>query len=853
MTTTAPLPPPGYASPAGSYDEMVAADGAVRPHWAPLAEALDAMGPAELARRQLEVVRLLEEDGVTYHPQSSALYRDDRWGLDPVPVLLSSQEWEQIETGLIERAELLNLVLDDIYGERDLVRRRILPPELVFGHEGFLRPCDGLRLPGHQQLFSYAADLTRDADGSWMVLADSTQTPSGFGYALENRSVTSRVFPSLYRDAHVHRLASFFRALRSALRDAAPPDVEDPRIVVLTPGPLSETAFEHAYLASTLGFPLVEGADLTVHRGGVWMRSLGRLEPVHVILRRVDAWYCDPLELKPDSHLGIAGLVEATRRHTVSVVNTLGSGVLENPGLLSFLPAVSEHLLGTPPLLRSVPTWWCGDDRNRRFVLENITRMVLKPASSSSGRAIFGWEQSTGQLDDLRRRITADPGAWVGQEQASFGSVPTLTADGLTPRRSVLRAFAVARRDSYVTLPGGLTRVAPSDDVTRISNQDGATSKDTWVLASEPERLTGFWLQPGPAVEAADPMASIPSRAAENLYWLGRYAERAEDTTRLLRAVYERRNDFQGSPTEAGVEALRALLTALTRVTASYPGFVGDSGLLASPGSELFSLVTDEARPGSLAHAARRLLDAAVAVRDQFSNDTWLVLSTIDRQFVDLQGPLVDPQASVQGALQGIMHSLLAMAGLGAESMVRDLGWRFMDAGRRVERSLMLVALLRATVTDLRESATDSLVLESVLTTAESIITYRRRYRSQAQLETLLDLLVLDPGNPRSLVFQLDHLAEDLSAVPVGTPGRLREEERLVLEAATMVRVADTAALARTEDNSRRHELDRWLAAIEDLVLRAGGAIERTHFVHVLPQWSLVGVDDPQPTDATWP
>ncbi len=852
MTTTQ-LPPSGYGAGEHSYDEMVATDGRLRPHWAPLAEALDGLGPAELARRQLEAVRLLDEDGVTYHPHGASPHREQRWGLDPVPVLLSSQEWSRIEAGLTERAELLNMVLDDLYGERDLLRRRVLPPEVVYGHDGFLRPCHGLRLPGNQQLFCYAADLVRDAHGGWLVLGDRAQAPSGFGYALENRSVTSRVFPSLYREAHVHRLALFFRALRSALREAAPPHVDDPRIVVLSPGPFSETAFEHAFLASTLGFPLVQGSDLTVHHGGVWMRSLGRLEPVHVILRRVDAWYCDPVELMPSSRLGVAGLVEATRRQTVSVVNTLGSGALENPGLMAFLPAISHHLLGHAPLLPSIPTWWCGDDDSLGFVLDNLDRMVLKPIAGEAGRAVFGWEQSTGHLDELRRRIQSRPHVWVGQEEAPFGSVPTLTPDGLAPRRSVLRTFAVARRDSYVILPGGLTRVAPSADAARLSNQEGATSKDTWVLASEPESLTGFWLQTGPAVEATDPMASIPSRAAENLYWLGRYAERAEDTTRLLRAVYDRRSDFQGSPHEAGVAALRTLLMTLTHVTGTYPGFVGSADELGSPGPELFRLVTDEVRAGSLAYTVRRLLDAAVAVRDQFSNDTWLVLSTLDRQFIDLQGPLPDPQAAVQGALQGVMQSLLAMSGLGAESMVHDLGWRFMDTGRRLERSLLLLSLLRATVTMVHGTASDSLVLESVLTAADSIITYRRRYRSQAQLETLLDLLVHDGGNPRSLLFQLDRLSEDLAAIPPGDPGRLREEQKLVLDAATTARLGDTAALAVTGPDGNRDELDRWLAHVEGLLRQAATAIESGHFVHTLPQHSLVGNGDRHPAEPSWP
>ena len=851
-TSTAGTPLAGYAVPVGCVDEMIGPDGLVREQWAHLAESLEELGLAELARRQREASRLLEEDGVTYHAYGSALRGAPRWGLDPVPVLLGSQEWADIEAGVIERAELLNLVLDDLYGERDLIRRGLLPPGAVFAHAGFLRPCDRIVLPGSQQLFSYAVDLVRGADGDWQVLSDRTQTPSGFGYALENRTVTSRVFPSLYRDAHVHRLAPFFRSLRSALQDAAPRDVDDPRIVVLTPGPFNETAFEHAFLASHLGYPLVEGADLTVRDGRVWMRTLGRLEPVHVILRRVDAWYCDPLELKPDSHLGVTGLLEACRRGTVSVVNTIGSGVLENPALFAHLPALSEHLLGRSLRLSSLPTWWCGDDDARRYVLAHLPELVLKPIARAPGTAsVFGWELSGDELVELRDRIDAQPCEWVGQAQATPAMTPSLVSGALVPRRAVLRAFAVARHDSYVTMPGGLTRVADGPDVLRISNQTGALSKDTWVLASEPERLTGFWLHSGPAVEAADPRASLPSRAAENLFWLGRYAERAEDTTRLLRAAYDRRNDFQGSANDAGVASLRAILAALTTVTTTHPGFVGDGAptRLSSPGAELYSLVVDEDRPGTLAHAVRRLLDAAYAVRDQLSGDTWLVVSTLDRDLHALRGPLADPQAAVQMALQRVMASLLALSGLEGESMVRDLGWCFLDAGRRLERAAQLVALLKATVVESRGTATDSLVLESTLTAAESIITYRRRYRSHAQLETVLDLLLLDAGNPRSLVFQLERLVADLGGIPAGSPLRLRADQKLALEALTAVRLADTVALAMPDADGRRTDLDRFLSDVEVALLAAADATDRAHFVHLPQQWSLVGLNRPAVAD----
>jgi uncharacterized alpha-E superfamily protein len=392
-------------------------------------------------------------------------------------------------------------------------------------------------------------------------------------------------------------------------------------------------------------------------------------------------------------------------------------------------------------------------------------------------------------------------------------------------------------------MPGGLTRVAPNRGNSRISNQDGAIAKDTWVLASEPERLTGFWLQSGPAVEGIDPMSSIPSRAAENLWWLGRYAERAEAVTRLLRTVHDRRNDFQGSTNPAGVESLRALLAALTRSTGTYPGFVGDGSQerLDAPERELLDLVVNYKRPGALAHAVRSLIDAAYAVRDQLSRDTWLVVGPLDRAISELSGSADDKQQHVQAALQQVMQSLLALGGLGIESMVRDLGWRFMDAGRRIERSIQLLSLLRSTVTLAHGTATDSLVLESVLSAAESIITYRFRYRSQAQLETLLDLLLLDPGNPRSLAYQLDRLTDDLDALPIPSERRLREEQQLVLEASTALRLADLATLAVEKEDGQRSALDAFLGTIQDRLVQAADAVDRAHFTHVVPVFSLVG------------
>ncbi|MEA2843855.1 MAG: hypothetical protein QOJ69_1526 [Actinomycetota bacterium] len=821
------------------YDEMLTPEGRVREHWTHAGRVIDELGLDELNLRHRETRRLLDDDGVTYNVYGDDSSTPTPWALDPLPVLLSSQEWSELERAVVQRAQLLNLVLADLYGRRDLLRRGLLPAQVVFAHPGFLRQCDGVRLPGSQQLFTSAVDLVRDAGGRYTVLADKTQAPSGAGYALENRIVVSRVFSGMYGDAQVHRLAPFFRMLRTALQVIAPPAADDPRIVVLTPGPASETAFEHAYLASYLGYALVEAADLTVRDGRVWLRSLGRLEPVDVILRRTDAMFCDPLELRGDSVLGVPGLVEASRLGTVSIVNTLGSGVIENPGLLPYLPGLAEHLLGQQLVLPSVPTWWCGDAQGRSHVLAHLDRLVVKPIARGLGATVLPSELSNGGRDDLRRRIEARPEIWVGQEHVEMASAPALGASGLEARRSVLRAFAVARHDSYAAMPGGLTRIAPSSNGSRISNQTGALSKDTWVLASEPEKLSGFWLQPGPPVSAIDPAASMSSRAAENLFWMGRYAERAEAVARLLRTVHDRRNEFQHSPNPAGAETLQVLLGSLTRLTSTYPGFsgVGAADRLASPDAELLALVVDEDRPGTLAYAVHRLLAAAHTVRDQLSTDTWMVVGNLERDILGLRTAPSGRQSVVVHTLGQIMQSLLAFSGLAGESMVRDPGWRFMDAGRRIERGVQLASLLQATVTAERGTATDSLLLESALIAAESIITYRRRYRSHAQLETILDLLVLDADNPRSLAYQVDRLAEDVHHLPAPHQGaRLSRPERVVLETTTALRLADTAALAVPGPNGTRPDLDGFLDRIIGLLRRTSDAIDEESFVRSLPQ-----------------
>lgn len=863
-----------YQAQAGSRDEMLTADGAVRPAWQPMADLLGSVDLRELRQRQAEAVRLLEDDGVTYHVPGTG--ERLRWQLDPLPMVLSAADWGAIESGVIQRAELLNLVLADLYGPRRLLREGLIPPQVVLGNPGFLRPLHGQRLPTRQQLFTYAADIIRGAPGEPVVLTDRTQAPSGAAYALQNRVVTSRVYSQLHRASHVQRLAPYFRALRQGLQEVAPRGVTLPRTVLLTPGSRNETAFEHAFLAARLGVSLVEGGDLKVQGGRVWLRSLGHLEPVDVILRRQDQEWCDPLELRRDSLIGVPGLVEVVRAGAVSVVNSLGSAAVENPALQAFLPAIAQALLGQPLRLGGVRTLWLGQPAAAAEVLAALRGWVIKPIhrDGAADRAAFTATMAEAQLAALRARIVADPARWVAQAVLAPATAPALTAGGLVPRGTMLRTFAVASGDSYTVMPGGMTRVAPESGVVGLT--PGSVTKDTWVLAGRPEPMTGFWME-GIDGDPVSPESTMPSRAAENLYWLGRYAERAEGVARLLREVEDRRTEFTDSPVAAGTACVVALLQALTHVTTTYPGFtgVGAAARIADPDPELDALAGDDTRPGTLAHAVRSLLDAVDAVRDLLSGDTWLVvvdlqrlvtlaepsgrrrpegrdavvtrrptLDTVEpggagvaRRGEDVRSPVTDTAR--------ILHGLLAIQGLAAENMVRDAGWRFMDAGRRLERALQVLALLRAITAVVRDTAADSLVLESVLRVAESIITYRRRYRSRAQIGTLLDLLLLDPDNPRSLTYQLDLLAEDLRLLPGHPgPGRVTASERAVLEASTALRVADTQALSATV-GSRRPDLDDFLGHLHALLVRAGQDIDAAHFTHLKRQRAMGSAGGP--------
>lgn len=826
-----------YRPLSGHFDEMLGAEGGVRPHWQYLVEALGSLGAGVLHERRDEAQRQLNQSGVTYTVHGDPSGRERPWTLDPLPMLVSSAEWHEIEGGLMQRAELMNLIFKDLYGPQELIRRGILPAEAVYAHSGFLRACHPLDPRLTYPLSMYAVDLVRGPDGRIWVLSDRTQSPSGAGYALVNRITMARVLPSLFRDSHVHRLALFFQNLRGSLAACSPRPGDEPRIVVLTPGPLNETYFEHAYLASYLGYTLARGDDLTVQGGRVWLRSMRRLEQVDVILRRVDDHFCDPLELRPDSRLGVTGLVQAVRSGTVAVVNPLGASLLENPALNAFLPAIARHLLGQELKLPSAASWWCGQRRELNHVLANLDKLVIKPIYRASGAPpLFGGNLTRKARERLAERIRARPMRYVGQEQLDFSVVPTLVDAGLEARRAVLRSFLVARDDGYAVMPGGLTRVAAVQDSFVVSNQAGGVSKDTWILASEPEKQVSLLPQGLQRASVANLHGDLPGGTADNLFWFSRYAERAEQGARLMRTVlhvYRNALEYRDPLDRA---CLDVLLQVLTQVTASYPGFVGPQGEAArsEPVPELLNLILDTQHDASLSANLWALLGTAYAVRDRVSGDTWRVINVIRTKLEAMQRRSRTELGDIEDDLDELITSLVALSGFAQESMLRGQAWLFLDIGRRLERGQQLCRLLRAATVNVLQQGLESALLDAVLAGTESTMAYRRGYHDSPSCEPALTLLLLDESNPRSLAFQLHTLQGHMQLLPGEEDRRQQSEQAHPLsEALGRLRMAEPSVLIEGDAAGQRAALNSLLDGFDRLLRETANGLRRDYFTDV--------------------
>jgi uncharacterized circularly permuted ATP-grasp superfamily protein/uncharacterized alpha-E superfamily protein len=786
IDTPRTLGPASYVPPMGRFDELLDETGAVRPHWEAMVKTWSTLGASEIVRRQAVAERLLVAEGAGH------VFHDDRemgmsWGLDPVPYVIGATDWRAIEHGLAQRTRILDAVLDDLYGPRRLLLDGVIPTAAVMGSRAYQLAAVGVAA-ARPRLMLYAADLVRDSSGQWLLLRDHTDAPTGCGYALMNRTVLSRLYPEAFRHLGVSPLSGWFADLRTALSAVAPAAVTGPRTILLGPKPQRPGFVEASYLATHLGYHLASSGDLITRGGRVWLRTLGGLEQIDVVFRRLADTNSDPLELGPSGAGGVTGLMQAVREGNVGVANSLGSGVADRLWLQPFLEAAARHLLGETLELASVDTWWCGDRDRLAAVKANPEAFVFHDTDPvSPAPSAFGGRLTDAATLDWLDRLTAAPHRYVVQPKIEFASTPVAVDGQLRSGTASIRVQTVRIGDEAIVLPGGHGRhVAPGR---LVINSSDAYGKDVWVLTDPTvQRVdTGSAIARRTRLPQIDLRDSLPTRSAEALFWLGRNAERAEAATRTARLVIARAG---GDPVLLASPWLGHAIAALRAVSGGRPAEgephpeVEGADALAT---EVAAALDD--RSGAVANSLKHLSANAGGVREFLSTATWRVLNGLDaeRSVLSETTDRTDPFL-VTECLDRIMVDLAALAGLVMESMVRGPGWRFLDLGRRLERAVLLLGVIEATLSEPPADEIAQPVYDLVLGASESLVAYRRRYRSDVRLDAIEDLLVHDDSNPRSLAFQLDRINEHLAALPWNPDA---SKHRRFLDAAARGRLGD--------------------------------------------------------------
>ena len=805
-----------YRPPPGAYDEMLDAEGRVRDHWRPLLSLLAALGPDEIQRRFAAADRYLRESGVFYRVYEDAAASERPWPFSHLPLVLDAGEWRQLEAGLAQRARLIDALLTDIHGRQRLVADGHLPAALVAGNPEYLRPLAGVAPTGGHLRF-YAVDVGRGTDGRWWVLGDRTQAPSGAGYALENRLAQLRAVPELHRMLGVRRLAPFFQQFQASLSNLR--THEDSRIALLTPGPLNETHFEHAYLARYLGLLLVEGADLTVRDDALFVRTVSGLKRIEVLVRRLDADFADPLELNARSRLGVPGLLQAVRSGRLAMANGLGSGVAEARALLAVLPALAPVLTGSDLLLPNIATWWLGQPGPRAEVMARFDSMVV--ASAFSGNLPFygDHDEMLGRAIDPARRqrleqaIARRPFDFVLQEAVTLSTMPVWEngsqGGGLVPRPFVLRLYlAKTGHDEWRIMPGGFVRIAEGADTQAVHLQKGGRTADAWVLSEGP--VGEATLLPSPdSITIRRATGTLPSRAADNLFWMSRYVERAEGTLRLVRALLTRGAEADDSQVAGRIAELLSLWDAA-------PAGVAESNPLVVASATL----QEGERRGSLPFLVGNARTIGASIRDRFSPDAWQALDDLAQLIAQ---PLMrGSESAMLERVNTALRIVMSFSGLAQENMSQLAGWRFFELGRRIERAIATCRWLR----QFCSLPTIDAALDVMLELCDSQIPYRQRYVMVAARSPVIDLVALDPSNPRSVFFQLDRIETHLATLPgAGADGRLTPAQQVAAGIATPLRTTEAAQFD-----------DALLVTTEDKLMQLSELVTRTYLT--LANWA---------------
>jgi len=819
-------------SPGSSFDELFDDNKNIREYWREILNDIETAGLETLQAKQEEIDWHLEDNGVTYNTYDDLDGQVNRaWSLDPIPFVISENEWSEIKKGLVQRAKLFNLILKDLYSDQKLIKENIIPAEVIYGHKGFATEVYNFGNKENFNLYFYATDIARGPDGKMWVIKDKTQAPSGLGYAIENRLTMNVISKDLYPNIKINRLSSFIAEFKESLTKLTNGDIST--AALLTPGPHNETFFEHAYLSSYLGINMVQGGDLLSKNGSLWLKSLSGLKKINTLLRRVDDRFCDPLELKNDSQLGVAGLVESMRQDNLNMMNPIGSSILENDGLKPFMEKISQYFLNEKLILPQIATWWCGQEKELKFVLKNLEKFIIKKIDKSEEVEVyFAKNMSPSELEKLRSMLQKNPNQYVAQEEVDFSTAPYYFDGNIEPRNAVIRTFSLKKDDNYVVMNGGLVRVSNIKDTLLVSSKSGGTSKDLWILGvdsmddSPIDFLTSKYVQTS--------IDEIPTPKAENLFWLGRYLARSISTTRLILHVIKKITNFYRYEVVTSKESQKILQDALTHMTMTYPGFMDENNkenLEVFPMQEITSVIKDPMRSGSLAFTFTMLTSANISLKDLLTFELWKLFERMQKEWYEFINRPNDHTLLIASELDKFLIYQMAYKELVRESLFKEQGLILYDIGCRIENALLLISKARSMLCLKLDKSVGNDVLEGMLNSIGSFNAYRAHYKSSLTLKNVVDFLILNTQFPKSLRYITEGLLQEFKSLPKANS--CTSSEAPIIQAKDILTNTTVQDILYTSDEDGVYgKLDTMLAEISDLYLECSDKFSHTYFSH---------------------
>jgi uncharacterized circularly permuted ATP-grasp superfamily protein/uncharacterized alpha-E superfamily protein len=816
------------------FDEVFDDESNVRAHWKDVLSDIQNAGLESLKEKQTEIDWYLENNGVTYNIYNNRDGNTSRsWSLDPIPFVISEEEWENIKKGLKQRAKLLNLILKDLYSEQKLIKENIIPAEVIFGHKGFATEVFNFGYKDNFNLYFYATDLARGPDGKMWVINDRTQAPSGLGYAIENRLTMNSISQDLYPNITTKKLSSFIEEFKNLLNELTGDDIS--AAALLTPGPHNETYFEHAFLSSFLEIKMVQGDDLLSKNGSVWLKSLSGLKKINTLLRRVDDRFCDPLELRNDSKLGVAGLVESMRQNNLSMINPIGSAILENIGLNPFMEKIAQYFLKEKLILPQIATWWCGQKKELEYVLNNLNTLIIKKIDRTETiQVYFGKNLSPEELNNLKILLIQSPNKYVAQEEIGFSTAPYYNNGTIEPRNAVIRSYCLKKEDEYTVMNGGLVRVSTIKDSLLVSSQKGGTSKDLWILGNDPKNNNPINIfKTTQFIETS--IDKIPTPKAENLFWLGRYIARSITTTRLILHIIQKITNFYRYEVATSKESQVILQNALTHMTMTYLGFLDTKNketLDRFPMREITSVIKNTSRSGSLAFTISMLSVANINLKDLLAFESWKLFEKMQKEWSEFANRRGDSTLIIYSELDKFLIYLMAYKELVKESIFKEQGLILYDIGYKIEDALLLLSKARSILCLKLDKSIGHDVLEGMLNSAESFNAYRAHYKSSLNLENVVDFLILNKQFPKSLSYMTDKLLKEFKMLPKAKSYLTSYEEPIAKAQSLLKSINIQTLLQSTENEGVYTELDTILAHLSELYMKCSNEFSNTYFSH---------------------